>query len=163
MTVTCRVVSPKWLWSFPPVYLIHLVDERFFREGTAAWATAHMGVHLTNEAWFVINAVWLVGLILVTWLTARGSLPQWVVVVLATHLAIHSFTRIWGSVVFPGLSPGVVSGVLLGAPWALYTLGRGLRALPRREFALGVVVGVLSVQPVWDFLMLPILSPHPAA
>ncbi len=153
----------SWLWLFPPGYLVHLVDERFFGEGTAAWATAHMGVHLTNQAWLVINVVWFVGFLLVTWLIARGSLPEWVALALATHFAIHALTRVWGSAVFPGWSPGVVSGVAVGLPWAGAVFLRGLRELETKQVALAVGCGVLSLQPLWDFLMLPILSPRPPA
>lgn len=160
---TTRVFSAGWIWLFLPVYLLHLLDERFFAMGTAEWATLHMGVYLTNEAWLVINVAWLAGLTLVVTLMARGAWPDWVAIVLATHLAIHSLTRVVGSIVFPGWCPGVVSGVGVGLPWATVTFVRGLRALPPRQLISGVVLGVLSLQPVWDFLMLPVLSPRPPA
>ena len=122
-----------------------------------------MGVYLTNEAWLIINIVWFVLLTLTTWMVARGTLPSWVVVILATHMAIHSLTRIWGSVVFPGWSPGVVSGVAVGLPWAMAVFYRGFRVYSHRQLAFGVLGGVLSLQPLWDFLMLPVLSPRPPA
>ena len=156
-------VPRTWLWLFPPVYFVHLLDERFFGIGTAAWATRHMGVHLTNEAWLIINIVWFLLLTLITWLVARGTLPNWVVVILATHIAIHALTRVWGSVVFPGWSPGVLTGVVVGLPWAAVVFYRALRMYSRRQLALGVIGGIVSLQPIWDFLMLPILSPRPPA
>ena len=118
-----------------------------------------MGVSLTNDAWLVINVVWFCGLSLVTWLVSQGRLPEWVVVSLATHLLIHSVTRVWGSTAFAGWSPGVLSGVTICLPWAAVTL---IRAYPRssaRQLVAGVICGVLSLQPLWDFVMLPILSP----
>ena len=151
----------SWLWVFPPVYFLHLLDERFFGIGTAAWATRHMGVYLTNEAWLIINVVWFALLTFTTWLVARGIFSNWVVVILATHIAIHSLTRVWGSIVFPGWSPGVVSGVVLGLPWATAIFYRAFEVCSPRQLAFGVIGGVLSLQPVWDFLMLPVLSPSP--
>ena len=156
-------VPPTLLWVFPPIYFLHLMDERLFGIGTAAWATRHMAVYLTNEAWLAINVVWFAFLTLITWLIARGTLPNWVVVVLATHIAIHSLTRVWGSIVFPGWSPGVLTGVVIGLPWAVVIFYRALRAYSRRQLALGLVGGVLSLQPLWDFLMLPVLSLKPPA
>jgi len=158
-----QVFPRPWLWLFPPGYLVHLIDERFFGIGTAAWATAHMDVYLTNDAWLIINIVWFLGLSALTWLIARGSLPDWAALVLATHFAIHSLTRVWGSAAFPGWSPGVVSGVLIGLPWSVAMFYRGTRELEPRRIALAVALGVLSLQPVWDFFMLPILSPRPLA
>ena len=156
-------VPLPWLWLFPPVYFVHLLDERFFGIGTAAWATRHMGVYLTNEAWLVINIVWFLLLTLITWLVARGALANWVVVILATHIAIHSLTRVWGSIVFPGWSPGVLSGVVVGLPWAAVIYYQAVRVYSWRQLAVGVIGGVLSLQPLWDFLMLPLLSPRPPA
>jgi hypothetical protein len=156
-------VPRPWLWIFPPIYFLHLLDERFFGIGTAAWATQHMGVYLTNDAWLIINVVWFILLTLTTWLVARGTLPKWVVVVLATHIAIHSLTRIWGSIVFAGWSPGVLTGVVVGMPWATTIFYRAIRVYSPRQVALGVIGGVLSLQPLWDFLMLPVLSPRPPA
>ena len=160
---TAPIFSQRWLWFFPPAYLVHLFDERFFGNGTAAWATEHMGVYLTNEAWLVINVVWILGFTLATWLVSRGTWPQWVVVALATHLVVHSLTRVWGSAVFAGWSPGVVSGVSICLPLAVMSLARGLRQLPLRQFATGLVAGAASLQGLWDFLMLPVLSPRPPA
>jgi hypothetical protein len=156
-------VPRAFLWIFPPVYFLHLLDERFFGIGTAAWATRHMGIYLTNDAWLIINVVWFALLSVITWLVARGTLPNWVVVVLATHIAIHSLTRIWGSIVFPGWSPGVLTGVVVGLPWAAAMFYWARRTCSRRQLALGVIGGVLSLQPLWDFLMLPVLSPRPPA
>ncbi len=160
---TDLIFPRNWLWLFPPVYLVHLFDERFFAEGTAAWATKHAGVYLTNEAWLVINVVWFVGFTLATWLVSRGTWSEWVVVALATHLTVHSLTRVWGSAAFPGWSPGVVSGVIACLPLAVATLARGARRMGSRQFATGVIVGIVSLQPLWDFLMLPVLSPRPLA
>jgi len=156
---TATMFSERWLWLFPPIYLVHLLDERFFGAGTAAWATEHMGVNLTNEAWLVINVVWFCGLSLATWLVSHGRLPEWVVVSLATHLVVHSLTRVWGSAVFAGWSPGVLSGVIVCLPWAAATLVRAYGLLSTRQLITGVVCGILSLQPLWDFVMLPILSP----
>jgi hypothetical protein len=161
--VTTAPFPRTWLWLFPPIYFIHLLDERFSGNGTAAWATAHMGVYLTNEAWLIINVFWFLLVVLSTWLVARGVWPDWIVIALATHIAVHSLTRVWGSGAFPGWSPGVVSGVLVCLPWAAVTFARGLRLFPLRQVVSGIVCGVLSLQPLWDFLMLPILSPRPLA
>ena len=157
------IFSHSWLWLFPPVYLVHLIDERLFANGTAAWATQHMGVYLTNEAWLIINVVWFFFFTLSTWLVARGTWPDWVVLALATHIAVHSLARVWGSLVFAGWSPGVVSGVTLCLPLAAATFARSFRRMAPRQVVTGLIVGGASLQPLWDFLMLPVLSPRPAA
>ncbi len=158
---TAPILSRTWLSLFPPIYLLHLLDERFFGDGTAAWASEHMGVYLTNEAWLVINVAWFLGLSLATWLVSRRILPEWIVASLATHLAIHALTRLWGSAVFVGWSPGVLSGVVVCLPWATVALVRANQRLPTRQLVLGVACGILSLQPLWDFFMLPMLMTNP--
>ena len=153
-----------WLWLFPPVYLLHLIDERYFGIGTAEWASHHTGVYFTNSVWLAVNAPSFVLLTLATWLVARRTWPMWVAVALATHLALHAIGRVVGSVVFDSVSPGVVTGVILCLPLAVFAYTRLVRVLSRGQLLAGVLAGVVSLQPLWHALLLPVLpSGAPAA
>ncbi len=155
-------LTGSWLWLFPPVYFVHLLDERFFGVGTAEFATQYLGIYFTNAAWLAVNVPSFSALTVTTWLVARRSWPDWVVVALSTHVALHALGRIPTSLWFATIAPGLLSGLLLCLPLAIVSTIRAHRALPRAQLRLGVLVGLASFQPFWHFLLLPIL-PTPSA
>ena len=136
----------SWLWLFPAVYLVHLADERFYWIGTADFATRYLGMYFTNGAWLLVNAPSFVALLLATWLVARGTWPAWVVVALATHLALHTLGRVPGAIWFGVMAPGLLSGLLACLPLAAFALARAFQRLSRRELRNGVLVGIASFQ-----------------
>ena len=158
-----RVFPAAALWAFVPVYFLHLLDERFWGVGTANWATAHTPFYFTNFAWLWINVPSMLAVVSVVVLIARRVFPEWAVVALAVHLSLHAVTRIGGTLVFVSVSPGVVSGLLLCLPLALWSLVHGYRELPRRALRSGVIAGVLSFQPLWHAVLYPILPVAPPA
>ena len=159
-----RVFPATALWAFVPVYFVHLLDERFWGGGTANWATAHTPFYFTDCAWLWVNIPSMLALTLVVVLVARGVVPEWAVVALGVHLLLHAVTRIVGTVIFTTVSPGVVSGVLLCLPLAVWSLARGYRQLSRRALRSGVIAGVLSFQPLGHALLYPFLpTAMPAA
>ena len=156
-----RVFSQNWLWAFPPVYLIHLVDERFWPPGTANWATANSFLYFTNEAWLWVNVPSMLVVLLATALISARRLPEWVTVAMGLNVALHAFMRIGGTLFFGSVSPGLATGVILCLPLALPVLVRGMRLLPRADFIRGLAWGVASFQPVWHLLVYPFLPLKP--
>ncbi|MGI9592040.1 MAG: hypothetical protein ACR2P8_11780 [Myxococcota bacterium] len=157
-----RVFSTAWLAVFPVVYLVHLVDERYFWIGTAEFSTRYFGIYFTNGAWWAVNVPSLLLVILASVLTARGTWPQWVAIALAVHLLLHGLLRIPTSLWTLEIAPGLLTGVALCAPLAAATLRRGYGAFPRPEWNRGLVVGLLSFQPLWHAVLLPFLPAGPA-
>ena len=156
------ILPGAWLWSFPAVYLVHLLDERLYWIGTAEFATRYLGMYFTNPAWLWVNVPSFVAVTLATGLVARGRWPQWVVVALATHLALHTIGRVPGAIWFGAMAPGLLSGLLVCLPLAVFTLARAFRRLSRSQLRNGLGAGVLSFQPLWHFLLLPVLPRGPA-
>ena len=156
-----RGVKPiGWLWLYAPIYAIHLFDERFYGEGTARWATRHVAiysseVHFTNSAWLAVNVPSFLLLTAAAVLVARERWPAWVAVSLASHFFLHGFVRLLGTIWFVSLSPGVFTGMLLCVPLAVGTWTTMRKIIPRGELGKGVLIGVLSFQPVWHGLLLP--------
>ena len=146
------------------VYLVHLVDERYFWIGTAEFSTRYFGIYFTNGAWWAVNVPSLLLVILAAWRTARGAWPQWVAIALAVHLLLHGLLRIPTSLWTLEIAPGLLTGVALCTPLAAATLWRGYAALSRPERKRGLLVGVLSFQPLWHAVLLPVLpaGPNPA-
>ncbi len=72
-------------------------------------------------------------------------------------------TRLVGTLVFASVSPGVISGVLLCLPLALWSLARGYRQLSKSALRKGLIAGVLSFQPLWHAILYPFLPTAPLA
>ncbi len=157
------VFSERWLWTFPLVYLVHLVDERLWPPGTANWATANSSFYFTNEAWFWVNAPSMMIMLSAAVLVRRRKIPEWVVIAMALHLALHGAMRVGGTLVYGSISPGLLTGVALCLPLSIPVLVRGWLGFPGRTFILGLLVGILSFQPLWHLILHPVLPEKPAA
>ena len=152
---------PKRLWPlFPVVYLIHLLDERFFGVGTANWSTLNDILYFTNEGWLWVNIPSFLLMLAASSAAGRGRLPQWVFVSIAMHLLLHGLMRISGSVVMPTLAPGVVTGALLCVPVSTFVYRRALGVLRPATLVRASLVGVATLQPVYHWLLHPWL-PQP--
>ena len=147
---------------YPGVYLIHLIDERYYGIGTADFSTQNFGVLFTNQAWWAVNVPSLIILTVTAALVARRVWPRWLAVALATHLAFHGLMRVPLSAWTLTIAPGLISGLLLCVPLSVFTLVWGWSALPRSQFRNGILTGIASVQPLWHFLLLPVLPGAPA-
>lgn len=157
------VSSGAWLWLFPAVYLVHLVDERFYWIGTAEFATYYLGIYFTNTAWWAVNVPSLALFVGATRLVARARWPEWVVISLAIHLGIHGLSRIPTSLWTATIAPGLLSGLLLCVPLSAAALARARGSFSRAAWMKGLVVGLVSFQPWWHFAVLPILPEGPGA
>jgi hypothetical protein len=155
------LLSSRWVSLYPAVYFAHLLDERFFGVGTALWWMSRTGVYFTNSGWLAVNIPWFAFMCVAAWAVAMRRLPSWVELSLATHLALHALVRIVGSLVFLEWSPGVMTGVILCLPVAGFSWIRA-RELSGRERRIGILCGVLSFQPVWHTVLLPLLPQGPA-
>ena len=148
---------------YPVAYLLHLIDERYYWIGTADFSTQFFGVYFTNEAWWAVNVPSLVIVTVTAILVVRQVWPQWLAVALATHVALHGVMRVPTSAWMLTIAPGLISGLVLCIPLSVFTLIWGWSALRRTQFRNGILVGIASFQPLWHFLLLPVLPPAPAA
>ena len=157
-----RSIPEAWVWLFPPVYAIHLIDERLYGLGTADFATQYMGIWFTNEAWVWVNVPSMILMTVAAALVARRRWPEWVAVALATHFALHGLGRLTTSLWFWIIQPGLLSGLLLCVPLAGAVFLRARHTLSWPEIRSGLLFGVASFQPLWHFALLPFLPPPPS-
>jgi hypothetical protein len=151
----------RWLWLFPPVYFIHLLDERYFGIGTADFAAQQFDIYFTNTAWWWVNVPSMLLLTLATALLVRGTWPAWVAIALAVHLSYHGLGRVPTSLWTSSIAPGLLSGLLLCTPLALATAVWARGRFSRPQVLRGLVAGHASFQPLWHLLLLPILPEAP--
>jgi hypothetical protein len=158
-----RIYSTGWLVLLSIVYSVHLVDERYYSIGTADFATQYLGIYFTNAAWWAVNIPSIILFTLAAALVARGTWPQWVVLALAVHLALHGLGRVPTSLWTLEIAPGLVTGLLLCTPVAAASFWRGRGVLSRSQVLRGLVAGAASFQPFWHFALLPFLPGPPPA
>jgi len=141
-----------WLWVFPLVYGLHLVDEGLFAGGLPRWSTEH-GFHFTLQNWLSVTAISFVLFTGAVWLVARRTWPSWVVLALAIHMTLHALVHVGASAWWLSLSPGTLSALILVVPLVLWTAWWAWRVLSRRERVRAAIVGVLTFQAPWDLLL----------
>ena len=140
-------------WLFPLVYLAHLLDERFYGEGTAAWSTAHAGIDFSNDAWLAVNVASLLVMTIAAWAMDRGRLPAWVALTLAGHLLLHAFMHVAGTLARSSVFPGVGTSVLICLPFASFVIARAWRRFEPRVAIAALALSLATMQPLYHYLL----------
>lgn len=131
-----------WIVSFPATYLVHIGEE--YWGGFPARTAEFTGLAIPEAAFLAANAFfWLLMVVAVVSVFRRPSRAP-VVVALATIVSINGTLHLGGALLTSTYSPGLVSGLLLWVPVGVWGLVRGRRALPRRGFRFGVLLGVAA-------------------
>ncbi|HLL77758.1 MAG TPA: HXXEE domain-containing protein [Pyrinomonadaceae bacterium] len=132
----------RWGWLFPATYGVHIVEEWRGGEGFPAWFSRVMGARLTAEQFLALNAYALAGMTLGVVLTLLFRQMRWLLVGFGAAVLINGLAHIGASALTRSYSPGVVSGALLWLPLGAWMLAAGRKDLSRRDFSVGVVVGI---------------------
>jgi hypothetical protein len=149
-----------WTWLFPAAYLVHIAEEFWAPPTFYVWASEFAGVPFTAQLFVIANALFLLLMSLAVALLLRGVLGPWVVIALATVVALNGLLHLLGTALARSYSPGLVSGALLYWPLGGVTLVRGARQLGAAAVRRGVVAGVVvhALFPVAGFLLFRLLS-----
>jgi hypothetical protein len=156
-----KVFPHAWVWWFPVLYAIHLLDERLFWIGTADFATQYLGIYFTNAAWLWVNIPSALLMAITAALVVRGRWSQCVVIAMGVHFLAHSLGRVPTSAWHGVVQPGLLSGLLLCAPLGGLALLRAFARFDIRELVLGIAIGTASIQPLWHFALLPWMPDPP--
>ncbi len=139
----------RWAWLFPLAYGLHIAEEHWLH--FPDWVSQLSGSFVTDPQFLFLNgAFWLLMAISVAAIRARTSMA-WLIVTLATILAINAALHLLGSAVTRSYSPGSFTAAFLYVPLVLHAfrqvLPRITRGLALRAAALGAVVhaGVMLV------------------
>jgi hypothetical protein len=149
-----------WIWLAPVVFLLHDAEEL---ATIAPWLRAHaaqlpaiLQLHtatVTTRGMATSVAVLLVALVLAAWHGARRARVgrrSWPFLVAAGALAGNALTHVGQAVYFRGYTPGLVTALILCAPYALLlarALGRA-ELLTRRAAVALLLVGVVIQAPI---------------
>ncbi|HEV2764662.1 MAG TPA: HXXEE domain-containing protein [Pyrinomonadaceae bacterium] len=135
---------PRW-WPllFPLTFVVHVAEEVWCGEGFPAWATRLSGVEMTYERFLALNAIaW--GVMLAGCLLAVVfERLRWLALPFASAVLLNGFAHTAATVFTASYSPGLLSGLLLWVPLALYTLRRARRFTERKTFWLAAAFGLV--------------------
>jgi hypothetical protein len=123
-------VSASWIWWAPFVAAsLHIVEEFFFPGGFPEWDRAyrsHLAKSITKRLHIVINALLILLTLSIAMSThTEGSVAAWLT--LASLLFGNAIFHLVGTVKTKRYSPGVVTGLLLYVPMAIFGYAYFLR------------------------------------
>lgn len=133
----------KWGWRFPATYAVHIVEEWRGGEGFPAWFSRVTGAELSVERFLALNFWALAGMTVGVALAALFRQMRWLVVGFGAVVLLNGVAHLAASAVTRSYSPGAISGALLWLPLGAWTLTAGRENLSRRDFGVGVGVGLL--------------------
>ena len=133
----------RWGWLFPATYAVHILEEWRGGEGFPAWWSRLTGVDLSVERFLALNACALAGMTLGVALAALFKQMRWLLVGFGAVVLVNAVAHLAAGVATRSYSPGAVSGALLWLPLGAWTLAAGRKNLSRRDFGVGVAVGLL--------------------
>ncbi|HEU5220066.1 MAG TPA: HXXEE domain-containing protein [Gemmatimonadales bacterium] len=124
----------------PLTFAAHIAEE--YWGGFPAWASAQVGLALTEPAWLSLN-IQFFGVMTVGVIAALlADAAQWLLIPLGTAVLINGIAHVAASLITRSYSPGVITGALLWIPLGLAII-RAARQRWRRPVVLaGVLVGV---------------------
>ena len=141
-----------WPWLFAVVYGLHLLDEYFVPPGLPQWSTER-GFHFTTQLWLSVSIISFSIFSASVWLVARRAWPPWVLVALAVHITLHALAHLGASAWALSFSPGLLSGLILALPLAVWTFRWAQHALSRKALLLSAILGAATFQAPWDVLV----------
>jgi hypothetical protein len=137
-------LTGRWLWLFPAVFAVHIVEEGLAGEGFYRWIRRMVGRTIAPGTFVAANLAFEAAMVAAVHRAMRRDDAAWVAPALGLIGATNGLGHLAGSVATRSYSPGVVSGAGLWAPLGLITLQHSRRALPRREWRRGVALGALA-------------------
>jgi hypothetical protein len=130
-------------WLFPLTYAAHVLEEWRGGDGFPAWFSRLTGAGLTEARFLALNEAALVGMAVGVALAYAVRELRWLLVSFAAAVTINGLAHLTATLATRTYSPGVVTGTLVWLPLGATVLAAGRRALSRRAFAAGLVVGVV--------------------
>ena len=133
----------RWGWLLPATYAVHILEEWRGGEGFPAWWSRLTGAELSVERFLALNTYALAGMALGVVSAALFRQMRWLIVGFGAVVFVNALAHAGASALTRSYSPGVISGTLLWLPLGAWVLSAGREDLSRRDFGVGVGVGLL--------------------
>ena len=133
------------VWLFPPTYAIHLAEEYLVAGGFPLWAERALGVHFSNTEFVEWNMFALALMCVGAWLVSRESKFRFIEIALALAVLGNVVAHVLGSLVTWTYSPGLITALVVWAPFGTIRLRSAYRACTPRARRAGVYMGATVV------------------
>lgn len=157
---TASLRTSTWIWLAPPAFLLHDAEEvatiapwlRTHARELPAFLHAH-AAGVSEQRLALSVAILFVIFVLAAWdgvRRAQRGARSWFFFVAAGALAGNALTHVGQAVYFGGYSPGVVTALLVSAPYSIL-LARALERaalLSRRQAVALLLLGVVIQAPI---------------
>ena len=131
-----------WLWVFPITYLIHIAEEYWGGEGYPAYLLRLREVHMSTTRFVVAQGIG-VGLVTIGVILARRfNFPQMMLVILGTIVLVNGITHTVTALSIMSYGPGLWSSIFIWMPLGIFTLFRFKNAVSRKQYWIGIAIGV---------------------
>jgi hypothetical protein len=134
--------DPPLVWLLVASYAAHIVEE--WLGGFPEWLGLIAGAPIPRDAFIVINAVGMAGMIAISRAATRRESLGWLAIAVSTLLFVNGLLHLLGSIVTGTYSPGLFTGVILYLPLGQLSLLRAWSQAPAGFFARGVLAGVAA-------------------
>lgn len=144
----------KLIWVSPVIAALHNLEEA---PAMARWSWDHLPQKyhpLASQPQFLAALVIVTVLaFLVAWISARSPKNGWGIGLfmgMQSIFLVNAATHAMAAIIFAGYAPGVVTGLLLNVPFALYLFRRAFRDgyAGKRALALSAAAGLVLYLPV---------------
>jgi hypothetical protein len=129
-----------WIWLFPAIYLLHILEESFAGERFYNWTHRIVGRRIPFRAFLALNACFL-ALMIAAVLALQGGNWLWLLSALGTITAVNGLGHFVGTLATRSYSPGVITGLLLWLPLGVAGLTLSRSALTAEAWWLGIAAG----------------------
>ena len=150
------------VWVFPPTYAVHLVEEYLAGGGFPRWAERTLLVRFSNTEFVAWNAFALVLMCVAAWLVSRDPKFRFIEVALAVAVLGNVVAHLVGSLLTWTYSPGLVTAVVIWAPFGALRLRSAVGASTHYARIGGASLGFAVVLVTLAVVGLSV-SPIPAA
>lgn len=133
----------RWIWLFPIVYAVHIVEELTGGQGFAAWLNAQTRAHFTTREFVVLNAIGLLAMAAGVVLVRRAKKWRWITTTLAAIAVMNALLHVAAAAATNSYSPGLVSGLALWFPLGAATLRLEWRYAQRSTFIKGLIAAAV--------------------
>lgn len=141
-----RIISARstafWLWVFPFTYLIHIAEEYWGGEGYPAYILRLRGVHMSTTRFLVAQSVGVVLVTIGVILARRINFPRMMLVMLGTIVLVNGVTHCVTALSIMRYGPGLWSSIFIWMPLGLFTLVRFGNSVSRKQYWIGIAIGV---------------------
>ena len=131
----------RWIWLFPVIYLFHILEEYY--GGFYRWLAHVVGATPPALQFPTLDAFFLAAMIAGVAAAALTPSWRWLALPFALASALNGLTHLIAGTFTMSYSPGVISGAILWLPLGGYVLLLAYQGLPRTQFVLGLLGGII--------------------